>query len=395
MAYSNGEITAPVGIYDVQQALGDSNNDVGRLCRSSNVNKWAKYKPVGKDKINTTDELDADKTWKPTATWWKGDDQKCGINFASFSSIANTKTAIDNKTTVWSRVLPIGGSSEPFRLIDFNEYHHNALPPTYALSASTAQLKAGSTLKIMVATSVDDGYNIRFSHIGTFSTWYHTVAIYDGSGNLVMIYSVSKTVGSYGDGESIEIEIPYIDYTGKLQENQTYYAYAFMSSTQYTGQTAEFVGSYTYVPMPCGEADYGMQPVSFLCKADAKWAVVDAFCPDGGLLVNWTVDMYGNGTPTGVIRLVDLQGNIVSGQTVSLDFSTGAQSMNGGTSHSSTVTQVQAGDGTTGVEMSDIVQTSFLLPTNNPEAYMVEFVCTGIDTVRAGIGHDIQVETEE
>ena len=398
MAYDSSTqvISAPVSVYDVQRALGNGSPDVGTLCKAATVNKWAKYKPVGKDKINTTDELNnplTNKTWKSTATWWKGNNNKCGINYVTKSSIAATKTAIDAKDIIWSRVAPFGGSSEPFRLIDFNEYHHLAFPPTYALSASNAQLKAGSTLKIMVATSVDDGYSVRFSDIGSFDNYYHTVAIYDGSGNLKLIHSASKRVGLYGDGETIEIEIPYNNgtygYQGKLQENQTYYAYAFISSAQYTCATSEFVGNYTYVPMPCGNADYGMQPTSFMAKADMKWAMVDAFCPSGGRIVNWTVDLYGAATPTATIRLIDLQGNIISGQTVSLDFATGAQSKNGGTSHSSTVTQVQAGDGTTGYEMSDVTQTSLTLPNNNPEMYLVEFVCSAVDTVRAGIGHDI------
>lgn len=422
---SNKVISAPVSVDDVRQCVpvtlsrtvsGEpqtkQSSDVGALCGAvvgqtipatdadgpwtvarECINKWAKYKPVRFAEIDTTSQLKADKTWKTPSElpagvtpWWRGAGDNCGITFAIFSDIATSlKDAIDAKTTVWG----YENANQFFRLIDFSEYHHEALPPTYAVSASNAQLKTGSTLKIMVATSIDDGYSVRFSDIGSFDNYYHTAAIFDGSGNLVMIYSAPKRVGLYGDGETIEIEIPYVDYVGKLQENQTYYAYMFISSAQYTGQTSEFVGDYTYIPMPCGGADYGMQPTSFLCKADLKWAMVDAFCPSGGRLVNWTVDVYGASTPSGTVRLIDLHGNIVSGETVLIDFSSGDQSKNGGTTHSTTVTSVQAGDGTTGVEMSDIPQTSLLLPTNNPEAYMVEFVCSAVDTVRAGIGHDI------
>lgn len=398
MAYDSNTqiISAPVSIYDVQQAIGNASPDLGTLCRAGTVNKWARYKPVPKNKLDTTDELKnvlTNKTWKTTASWWKGTSGNCGISFLTFGSVALTKAAIDAKTVVWSRVAPTGGSTQPYRQIDFNEYCHIALPPTYALSASNAQLKAGSVLKIMVATSVDDGYGVRFSHIGSFDNYYHTVAIYDTNGNLKLIHSASKTVGQYGDGESIEIDIPYNNgsygYQGILLENHTYYAYAFISSAQYSCATTEFSGgSYTYIPMPCGEADYGMQPTSFLCKADLKWAVVDAYCAAGGRIVTWTVDMYGNGTPTATIRLIDLQGNIVSGETVSLNFSTGEETK-GGTTITTTVTSVQAGDGTPGYEMSSGVYSSLLLPTNNPESYLVEFVCNGIDTVRAGIGHDI------
>lgn len=46
MAYSNNKITAPVSIYDVQRALGNASPDLGTLCKATNINKWARYKPI-------------------------------------------------------------------------------------------------------------------------------------------------------------------------------------------------------------------------------------------------------------------------------------------------------------------------------------------------------------
>ena len=46
MGYSNGKITAPVSVYDVQRALGVSENDIKTLCLSNRVNMWSKIKPV-------------------------------------------------------------------------------------------------------------------------------------------------------------------------------------------------------------------------------------------------------------------------------------------------------------------------------------------------------------
>jgi hypothetical protein len=56
-----------------------------------------------------------------------------------------------------------------------------------------------------------------------------------------------------------------------------------------------------------------------------------------------------------------------------------------------TVGSVTAGDGTTGYEMTNDndPRVTLTLPTDNPEMYLVEFVCVGVGTVRAGIGHDI------
>jgi len=73
MAYDSSSqiVSAPVSIYDVQRALGKSSGDLGTLCQSSSINQWSKYKPVSKNKIDTTDEMNSDKTWKSTATCGK------------------------------------------------------------------------------------------------------------------------------------------------------------------------------------------------------------------------------------------------------------------------------------------------------------------------------------
>ena len=48
MSYNseNGIISAPVSIYDVKRALGESSNDLATLCKSENINIWSKYKPI-------------------------------------------------------------------------------------------------------------------------------------------------------------------------------------------------------------------------------------------------------------------------------------------------------------------------------------------------------------
>ena len=45
MGYNSGLITAPVSIYDIQQALGVSDNSILNLCQKPQINKFAKWKP--------------------------------------------------------------------------------------------------------------------------------------------------------------------------------------------------------------------------------------------------------------------------------------------------------------------------------------------------------------
>lgn len=77
MAYdsSTTKISAPVNQHDVQQAIGSGSGDVGTLCQSSAVNKWAKYKPVCSSLIDTvTNQWDAlQNFWSSVASWWRGD----------------------------------------------------------------------------------------------------------------------------------------------------------------------------------------------------------------------------------------------------------------------------------------------------------------------------------
>lgn len=46
MPYVNHRVIAPVSIYDVQRALGVSSGDLGTLCKHTNINLWARYKPI-------------------------------------------------------------------------------------------------------------------------------------------------------------------------------------------------------------------------------------------------------------------------------------------------------------------------------------------------------------
>lgn len=377
MANSNGEISYPVSIDDVQNVLGQlGDGDLGTLCQSSAINRWAKYKPVRKNLIDTTDQLDTYKSWKSTATWWQDNDGKCGLDYRTYSSVASVKSAISTMMPQWTRIAPTGGIVSPYRLLDFNSYHHNALSPVYAIAASNARLTDGAILTISVATSPDDGYSIRFSDIPALNSYYYTVAIYDINDQLVLLHSGDNTLSQYEDGSIIDINIPYNNglygYEGKLTEGRTYTVYAFLSSDPYICQISEFSGSHTYVALPCGEDEYGLQPTTFLCTRSSQWANIDAFATDR--IVEWTLYLYGAGQPSGaVIRLVDLQGNVISGQSHTVDWTDAEQ---------------VSSQGTTGWKVGSTLHTTLLMPTNNPELYMVEFVTLNI-TARAIIGYNV------
>ena len=385
-------VSAPVEIADIQSAIGSDSGNLYTLSVNPNINKWAKYKPVQLNQNFVNNQLKADLTWKDDATWWKAQDGKCGLSYVTFGTAALVKAAIDNKTTVWSHVAP----TNPIRQTDFNQYDHLAIPPVFDVGSTNARLAAGSTLDILIATSPATGLNLRLSDLQAFENYYYSVLIYDTNGNLKMIHSASKPMADFTEEEDVEMSIPFTSeqggYSGVFSENHTYYIYPVITDRQYTCATSEYGGTKLYIPLPSGADDYGMQPSSFLAKAYTQWAYIDARTIGTGRLVNWTCAVYGAGAPTSAsLTLIDQQGNVViSGgvrQEVILNFSTGEQTK-GGTTRTGIVTQVQAGDGTIGYEMSNTISTGLTLPTSNPEIYRVKYVSLNIEAI-AGIGHDI------
>lgn len=127
MSFSNNTISAPITIDDVKSALGESSNDLGTLCKSGNINKWAKYKPVKYASVSGAIE-----------SVYRATDGKCGLSFDVFGNstsavgvvelLQRNATACTNLIThikanaAWAYVPPSGGASAPYRLGDFKGY---------------------------------------------------------------------------------------------------------------------------------------------------------------------------------------------------------------------------------------------------------------------------------
>lgn len=183
MGHSNGLITPPVNTADVSYVTRKGSNDVGTLCGASNtmINKWAKYKPVIKANvidstvINGIVQINNDKTWKSTASWWKGDisssvstidatsgwvlSTSCGITVRGYYGII--RNLVNNWDTngrefYWTYNPPTGGMAAPYRLIDFNYYKHNAAPPfrDFQAPAEIIKYRYGSEYVITGQASV-------------------------------------------------------------------------------------------------------------------------------------------------------------------------------------------------------------------------------------------------
>lgn len=236
MAHSSGYITAPVSISDVQQTLSDYSNDLGTLCRSALVNRFAKFKPVSKNKMFTNDELDTPsgsrRPWKSSSTWWKGDAKIeaipagtaflnvvigspaawitiCGLKFLGFTASFDAVRVFNPAYNHWvknnqqsqfaqnfSRVLPSGTLTEPFRLTDFNEYNHYATFPAFT-DYDTQTGTAYININDMDTAAHKHTFGLTDAAGGGSSITFGELFTYDASAKFAVVIGKMAATGSY------------------------------------------------------------------------------------------------------------------------------------------------------------------------------------------------------
>ena len=154
MANNGTIITPPVGFRDVQQVISESYNDLGRLCKSAKINKWAKFKPVVKAGIVrqlTYEELSNAKfglTPIVNATLY-GKSDASDTTTSPVSSTTDLENVL-NSNRQWTYTPPSGGMAAPYRLTDFAPtsdkmtlnygYHHKTPPPIEGVTGKVFDL---------------------------------------------------------------------------------------------------------------------------------------------------------------------------------------------------------------------------------------------------------------
>ena len=213
MSYSNGKITAPVTVTDVQTALSSASKDVGALCSSTSVNVWAKYKPVvlaGFVPLRTSD-------------WWKGTSGKCGMLITTYTSLTSLFSALAGGTYEWGRESLTGGSVSPYRLLDFDGYNHNAVNPVGGIGATSYTISSG---RITISYDIEavGSDNLTLSDIDIDGTsldeFYLGIYAYGGTGSTASFYCTASQPFTQSTDMSIEI----------------------------TGLTDSYAGTYTIIP---------------------------------------------------------------------------------------------------------------------------------------------------
>jgi hypothetical protein len=100
----------------VKAELGAATNDVGQLCIHPNINKWSKWKPVRHSSVNPITEAQLEGTGS-------------GLNRVDMYEVEYLK--------------PTGGATSPYRLDDFRNYNHTAVPPVSVEIVRITEMSTG------------------------------------------------------------------------------------------------------------------------------------------------------------------------------------------------------------------------------------------------------------
>lgn len=141
MPNSNGILTAPISIGDVQTVLNVSSSDLGDLCRSNKINMYSAHKPMRWG--NPCGLVDAS----------TGQDIRYSLKYGIISNNSNVDLKLKQTTQnpYWDYAKPRGkgggdnGGNEWYRLLDFDEYDHNALCPVKTFTVPDTMRLSGTS----------------------------------------------------------------------------------------------------------------------------------------------------------------------------------------------------------------------------------------------------------
>ena len=201
MSVSNGKIIAPVSIEDVKIVLGESSNDLAILCKSDNINKWSKNKPIKHNCL-----------FKPTET------QKKEVNYGisnipyyrllgkmaqdvingSMQNATNIST-LDTHIEPWHYQQPIGGYASPYRLGDFDGYFANASAPIGAITETEIESSLSGKVSVVFNKNTDTVSSLTFNDLASdkdFSNQYLGLCLSDGNKSFYMTQKVGFDEGN-------------------------------------------------------------------------------------------------------------------------------------------------------------------------------------------------------
>ena len=214
--------TTNISMALVQNALGDSNNELSGLCTSPKINKWARYKPIVSDKV--------------IMSWAEFQAECSRLNFGLTCQISSNPITAGGYA--WSYTKPTSN----YRLGDFRGYEHYATAPVVGIG--NISINATNQPQITVMPEMGGGTNaVNLADIQALQSSYLALVIRIGSTTLIK--TDNNTLAN-----PTGVVLNYSELAAYPTGDYTYYLVA--SSVKQT--TLSAAPSATYRPLPFNTA---------------------------------------------------------------------------------------------------------------------------------------------
>lgn len=187
--------------------LGESSNDLATLCKSANINKWSKNKPIKHNCL-----------FKPTEAQKK--EANYGISNIPYYRLLGKMTqdvingsmknatnisTLDTRIEPWHYQQPMGGYASPYRLGDFDGYFANASAPIGAITETEIESSLSGKVSVVFNKNTDTVSSLTFNDLASdkdFSNQYLGLCLSDGNKSFYMTQKVG-----FDDGDDVTISM--------------------------------------------------------------------------------------------------------------------------------------------------------------------------------------------
>lgn len=293
MPVSSGIITAPVSIEDISTCLGVGSYDLGTLCVSNNVNKWARHKPV---RLNTVNEI-SDDDFK---------DANFGLEIPSGKS-----DPIEAAKGEYAYLKPRGGAyNEIYRQLDFNGYDHYTTAPCINPGVYEVNTLLSSTYMFSFPFNVSTGtVYIGLPEINsTLMECYAAIVItYKRNNTTYTEYRTSSVkIKNAGIGIkfNLKADVPFVLSDVKTATYTWVAATSTKTDDPTDGTTPDPVQ--TFYPLPFNSASDARGTINIIRSTGLGWSVVGLATQNTGLysdIINYVSEMILEGEQENYFQL--------------------------------------------------------------------------------------------
>ena len=247
---------------DLQGLLKTANNDFEDMVASPLINRWAKCKPFRYAAWNFASDAARAAARKEVNQGFDIESARIGTT-SDLSGIVAKYNTID-EANGWEYLHPIGGSSSPNRMRDFDGYNHKAEPFIGGMTIPSRWAKQEGDFPVSFLVPQKSDTDLTHHDIPAITNAYIGIAFVASDGTISRMTS-TDTIAK----EGISVSFPVINLVAG-----TYDVYPFLSEKPLTISSGNLIACNTYTLPNVGKSTvvYSEERVQITLSAKAPFA---------------------------------------------------------------------------------------------------------------------------